>query len=170
MKLIRCGDLRSLRELLLVEIRKSNLRLCTIVRKGLGGSDTEMIKERRLFLRHVPCEVVHCSGFDETNTLSRILVAVATGPHAQAALRLGRDLAASSDSTLTVLRVNPNSGPDAERVGARRLDSLIDKTLGKEHEVLVRRVVVDDQIHRGVHKVWEGGNYDLVITGASSWG
>ncbi len=170
LKLIRCANLPSLRELLLAEVRKSKLKLFTVVRKDLGGTGSEITRERRQFLRHVPCEVVHCSGFNEDNDLSRILVTVASGPHAASALKIGRDLASSSGATLTALRVNPSIGPDAEQVGARRLDILIKKSLGKDEGEVLRRVVVDDQIPRGVRRVWDEGNFDLVITGASRVG
>ena len=170
LKQVRCPDLPAIRELLLVEIRKSKLQLCTIVRKDLGAMDAEMVKERREFFRHVPCEIVLCSGFGNENDLTRILVAVASGPHGAAALRFGRELAASSNGSLTALRVNPNIGPDSERVGARRLDDLIRKSLGKESADVTRLVVVDGQVHRGVREVLREGRFDLVVTGASRVG
>ncbi|MGD9253229.1 MAG: DUF389 domain-containing protein [Holophagae bacterium] len=170
LRLVRSPDVQSLRELLLDEIRDSGLELCTIVRRELGRSDPEIVRERREFLRFAPCEVVYCSGFGEHSEIANILVAVASGGHAQAALCLARDLARASGASLTALRVNPEIGPDAEWVGARRLDRLLRKALGKEREGVIHRVVVDDQVARGVRRVSEEGTYDLVVTGASRAG
>jgi len=167
---VRCATPRALRHHLLAEVRKNKLKLLTLIRKELDTTDVDLVNERRRFLRHVPCEVVYCYGLDEENELSHILVGVASGPHGSSALRVGRDLAATKDGTLTALRVNPSIGPDAERVGARRLDSALKRSLGKDDEGVARRVVVDDQIHRGIRQVWEDGKYDLVILGVSRVG
>ena len=170
LKEIRCSGLRSLRQQLLVQIRKNKLKLCTSARADFNTSDPDIVRERQLFLRYTPCEVVSCFGLQVATDLSRILVAGTTGPHAEAALRLGRDLAAASDERLTAVRVNPSIGPDAERVGARRLDTELKRALGKEDENVTRRVVVDDQVHRGLRRAWEEGGHSLVILGASRSG
>jgi uncharacterized hydrophobic protein (TIGR00271 family) len=170
LKQIRCASLHSLRHELLAEVRKSKLKLITLAHKELDTTNADIVNERRLFLRYVPCEVVFCYGLDESNQLSRILVGVASGPHGDSALQLGRDLVMVADGTLTVLRVNPSIGPDAERVGVRRVDSLVKKKLGKEHEGVIRRVVVDDQVHQGIRRVWKEGKHDLVVLGASRLG
>jgi len=170
LKEIRCTGLPSLRQQILVQIRKNKLKLCTAARTDFNTSDPDIIRERQLFLRYTPCEVVYCFGLQVTTDLSRILVAGTTGPHAEAAFRLGCDLAAASDERLTAVRVNPSIGPDAERVGARRLDTELKRALGKECENVTRRVVVDDQVHRGLRRAWEEGNNPLVILGASRHG
>ena len=163
-------DLQAVREQLLSVVGKSKLKLITLARKEIQTTDPDLTRERRLFLRYVPCEVVYCFGLDESNDLGRILVAVASGPHADSALRLGRDLAAEPGEKLTAVRVNPRIGPDAVQVGARRIDSRIKKALGKDVVEINRRVVVDDQIHSGIRRVWEEGSYDLVVLGASRTG
>jgi len=167
---IRCPNPRALRQQLLDEIGRSKLKLFTIARRELETNDVELVRERRMFLRHVPCDVVFCFGLEESTDLSRILVAIASGPHGSSALRLGADLAAHVKGRLTALRVNPDIGQDAARVGARRLDSVLKKTMGKEYEEVHRQVVVDDQIHRGVRQVWEDGRHGLVVLGASRLG
>jgi len=170
MRQIRSSSSRSVRKQLLAEVARNKLKLFTIARTDLVSNDPEVTKERRLFLRYVPCEVVFCFGLEQDYELSRILVAVASGPHSEAALRLGRDLAGDPAEVLAVARVNPRVGPDAEQVGARRLDSRIKKVLGKEQGEITRRVVVDDQIHRGLLRVWDEGQYDLIVLGASRAG
>ena len=170
LKEIRCEGLRALRQQLLVQIRKNKLKLCTAARADFNTSDPDLIRERQLFLRYAPCEVVYCYGLDKTMDLSKILVAGATGPHADAGLRLGRDLAAASEEKMIAVRINPSIGPDAERVGARRLDAELRKALGETLPETTRRVVVDDQVHRGLRRAWEEFDQPLVVLGASRHG
>ncbi len=170
LKQIQCSSLRSLRDQLLAGVIKNKLKLFTVAHRSLDTTNPDLTNERRMFLRYVPCEVVFCFGLDEDNDLSRILVAVASGPHADAAIHLARDLAAEPGETLTAVRVNPQIGPDAEWVGARRLDSTLRKTLSGDVKEIKRRVVVDDQIPRGIRQVWKDGEFDLVVLGASRTG
>jgi len=170
LKEIRCAGPRSVREQLLIQIRKNKLKLCTQARMELNTTDTDLIIERQLFLRYSPCEVVFCYGLTAETDLSRVVVGGANGRNAEAALRLGRDLAVASDETMTAVRVNPNIGPDAEQVGARRLDRELRKALGETFTNVKLRVVVDDQIHRGLRKAWEAGENGIVIFGASRHG
>ena len=155
---------------LVADVTKEKLDLITTARGELDTRDPDLARERRQFLRLVPCEVVFCLGLTEDNTLSRIVAGAASGPHGSAAVRLGHDLAARAGTTLTAVRVNPSIGPDSEGVGHRRLDSLLKKALGKEAEGVRRRVVVDDQIHQGLRRVWDQEAHDLVVLGAARIG
>ena len=171
LKEIRCEGTRVLRDQVLAQIRKNKLKLCTTARRDLVTTDVDVNLERQLFLRYAPCEVVLCYGLQPTTDLSRVMVGAADGRHASAALRLGSDLAASAGTTFTAVRVNPNIGPDAERVGARRLDGELREALGEVLPELSRQVVVDDQINRGLRRAWEeNGGDGLVVLGASRHG
>jgi uncharacterized hydrophobic protein (TIGR00271 family) len=171
LKEIRCDGTRILRDQILSQIRKNKLKLCTTAHRDLITADLDVNRERRLFLRYAPCEVVLCYGLQPTTDLSRVLVGADDGRQAAAALRLGRDLAASTKTVFTAARVNPDIGPDAERVGARRLDGELRKALGEILPEVKRRVVVDDQTHRGLRELWEEEGRDgLVILGASRRG
>jgi len=166
-KQIHYTSLPSLRRLILAELGANKIGLFTVAREQLlDMSDVDLVRERRVFFRYIPCEVVLCQGLKEGKAQSRILVATARGPNGKAALQLGLDLASQADETLTALHVNPSVGMLAEQVGERRLDRLIKKALGAEHRAMRRRVVVDDQVHRGVRRVWEEGNHDLIVMGA----
>jgi uncharacterized hydrophobic protein (TIGR00271 family) len=98
------------------------------------------------------------------------MVGSGSGAHAAAALRLGNDIAISTGSELTLVRVNPDIGPDAERVGTRRLEANLVKNLGSGRSGVARRVVVDDQVPRGLKRAWDEGGYDIVVLGASRHG
>jgi uncharacterized hydrophobic protein (TIGR00271 family) len=160
----------SLRKQLLAEIGKAKLKLVTVPRSDIATNDPETEKETQLFLRYAPCEVVFCFGLTDGVEFSRVMVAVASGPHASAAIRLGSDIARVGDGSLTAVRVNPSIGPDAEDVGELRLDSRLRKSLGRDSEGVRHRIVVDDQIHTGIRRVWEEGRHDLLVMGASRAG
>jgi uncharacterized hydrophobic protein (TIGR00271 family) len=166
-KRIHFASLRSLRQFVLAELGRSNIKLFTVARKQpLERLDVNLVSERQYFLRYIPCEVVFCQGLKEGKALSRILVAAASGPDGKAAMRLGLDLAATANGTVTALHVNPSVGLESELVGERRLDRFLKNSLGTEHPAVIRRVVVDDQVHSGVRRVWEEGNHDVVVVGA----
>ena len=166
-KQILYSRLSSLRRLLLNELRESKIELFTVAQSQQRGmKDMDLVKERRLFLRYIPCKVVVCQGLKEGKDLSRILVAAAKGQSGKAALQLGLDLAGSGNETLTALHVNPSVGLFADQVGKRRLDRFLKKSLGPEPREINRRVVVDDQVHHGIRQVWEEGNHDLIVMGA----
>jgi uncharacterized hydrophobic protein (TIGR00271 family) len=171
MKLIYFASLASLRRAVLDELGNRDVVLFTQAREQIADmSDVDLVRERRLFLRYIPCEVVLCHGLDKQNALSRILVATAPGPNGRAALQIGQELVGAANGTLTALHVNPGVGIDAQQVGERRLERLLSESPGTGHPVVSRRVVVDDHIQQGIHRVWEEGNHDVVVVGLSgSW-
>jgi uncharacterized hydrophobic protein (TIGR00271 family) len=170
LKEIRCDTLGALRQELLAEVRKNKLVLVTMAHDELNTNDPDLLRERRLFLRYAPCEVVLCYGLTKGFEITRVMVASGGGAHAAAALRLGSDLALAADSDLHVVRVNPKIGPDAERVGLRRIEGQVVKVLGSGRDGVQRRVVVDDEIARGLKQAWEEGEHDLMVLGASRHG
>lgn len=167
---IRCVGLEALRRQLLGQISKNKLKLVTMAHEELNTRDPDLLRERRLFLRYAPCEVVLCYGLTKKVEVNRVMVASGSGAHAAAALRLGNDLAVSTGGELTVVRVNPNIGPDAERVGTRRLEANLVRNLGSGRSGVAGRVVVDDQDHRGLRRAWDDGEHDIMVLGASRHG
>jgi uncharacterized hydrophobic protein (TIGR00271 family) len=159
-------SLRALRRLVLAELGENKVSLFTEAREQLlDMRDTDYVSESRLFLRYIPCEVVLCQGLKEGNEISRVLTTVESGPDGKAAVRLGLDLAAQADRPFTALHVNPDVGPDTEQVGDRRLVRLLKKSLGMKLPAINRRVVVENQIYRGIRRVWDEGNHDLIVLG-----
>ena len=168
MKLVYFASLSSLRSAVLDELGNKDVVLFTQARKQIADmSDVDLVRERHLFLRYIPCEVVLCHGLEKQTALSRILVATATGPNGRAAFQLGQELAVSANGTLTALHVNPGVGIDAQQVGERRLERFLKKSLVTEHPVVTRRVVVDNHVQQGIRRVWEEGNHDVVVVGLS---
>lgn len=168
LKQIRFTNIRSLRQALLVELNDNKVRIFTAAREHLVDmADADLVTERRLFLRYIPCEVVLCQGIREDTDLSRILVTAASGPHAKASLKLGLSLANAAKEKMTALYVNPNVGMMAEQVGKRRLDRLLKRSLDGKPPAMNRRVVVDNQVQRGVRRILDEGGHDLLVVGAS---
>jgi uncharacterized hydrophobic protein (TIGR00271 family) len=159
-----------LRKLLIGTAAKSKLELITMARAEMATPDPDLQRERRLFLRYAPCETIFCYGLTDDTDLSRIMVGVASGPHGTAAIRLGRDLARHGDGAMTAVRVNPSVGPDAEDVGERRLDARLRRALGADVDGVRHRIVIDDQVDRGLRRAWEEGRHDLLVLGVSRTG
>jgi len=170
LKEIRCPGLETLRRQLLAQVRRNKVTLVTMAHEELNTSDPDLLRERRLFLRYAPCEVVLSYGLTKKTEVRRIMVASGSGAHAAAALRLGNDIAVSTGGELALVRVNPDIGPDAERVGTRRLEANLVKNLGSGRDGVARRVVIDDQVHRGLKRAWDEGDHDLMVLGASRHG
>lgn len=167
-KIIYFENLVSCRRTLLDQLQDESAELFTQARSQLlDMSDVDLVKERKFFIRYIPCNVVLCSGLKEGQALQRILVATQTGPQGKAVLQLARDLASLEKGSFTALHVNPDIGGDAERVGERRLDRLFGKVFGPDHQDVSRRVVVDDHVENGIRRVWEEGGHDMVMVGAS---
>jgi uncharacterized hydrophobic protein (TIGR00271 family) len=167
-KLVYFASLPSLRRAVLTELRNEDVKLFTQARTEIADlSDVDLVRERRLFLRYIPCDVVLCLGLQPEQGFSRILVAAASGPNGKAALEIGAALATSTNGILTALHVNPSVGLDADAVGERRLERLLKKSLGVEQPAVTRRVVVDDHVQEGIRRVWDEGQHDLVVLGVS---
>lgn len=168
LKLIHFKSLASLRSAVLAELHDKDVEMFTQARAQITDtSDIDLVRERRLFLRYIPCKVVLCLGLQQDTALSRILVATAPGPNGSAALQLGAQLSVAVNGTLTALHVNPGVGVEAVQVGEQRLERNIKKSLTAEYPAVNRRVVVDDQVPRGIRGVWEEGGHDLIVMGVS---
>lgn len=161
---------RAFRELMIIEVQKSKLKVLTLARKEHESKNTEIVRERRQFLRYAPCEVVFCFGLAEDKEDLKIAVAVASGTHGAAAMKFARDISSTSDVNLTATRVNPDIGPDSVRVGARRLDTLLGRSLGTDTVGIERKVLVDNNYYQGIQRYWESSSYDMIVMGASRVG
>ncbi len=161
---------RAFRELMLKQVQQNKLKVLTLARKEHETKDAEIVRERRQFLRYSPCEVVFCFGLVEDKENLKIAVGVASGTHGSAAIKFARDISRTSDENLIATRVNPDVGPDSERVGARRLDTLLGRALGMDTDGIQRNVVVDNSYYQGIQRYWESSTYDMIVMGASRVG
>jgi uncharacterized hydrophobic protein (TIGR00271 family) len=164
---IHYASASALRKFLLSEVKSNKVELMTAAsQQPANMEDADLVRERRLFLRHLPCKLVLCRGLKEGADLSCILVAANVGQNEKAAMQLGLDLAAPVDGTVTALYVNPEVGAESTQVGDRRLNRVLRKLQVEVPDSLKRRIAVDNQPLRGVRQVWDEGNHDLVLMGA----
>ena len=170
LKQLHSATPRAFRELMIDEVQKNKLKVLTLARREHESKDAEVVRERRQFLRYAPCEVVFCFGLVEDREDLKITVAVASGTHGAAAMKFARDISTTSSENLTASRVNPDIGPDSVRVGARRLDTLLGRSLGNDTVGIQRKVLVDNNYYQGIQRYWESSNYDMIVMGASRVG
>ena len=170
LKQLHSATPRAFRELMINEVQKNKLKVLTLARREHESKNAEVVRERRQFLRYAPCEVVFCFGLVEDKEDLKITVAVASGTHGAAAMKFARDISTTSSENLTATRVNPDIGPDSVRVGARRLDTLLGRSLGTDTVGVQRKVVVNNNHYQGIQRYWESSNYDLIVMGASRVG
>jgi amino acid transporter/nucleotide-binding universal stress UspA family protein len=100
----------------------------------------------------------------------RVLVPAGGGPHARLGLRLAAQIARSDEAELTILRIAyPSEELDVE-AEMRGLRHLAEEVLGPDPRVQTR-VAVHEAIVEGILKEARGGEYDLLVIGASNeWG
>jgi uncharacterized hydrophobic protein (TIGR00271 family) len=161
---------RAFRELMLRQVQESKLKVLTLARREHETKDAEIVAERRQFLRYSPCEVVFCFGIVEDKEDLKITVGAASGTHGSAAMKFARDISRASNVNLTATRVNPDVGPESEKVGARRLGVLLARALGPDTDGIHRTVIVDNNYNQGIQRYWEASTCDLIVMGASRVG
>ena len=170
LKQLHSATPRAFRELMINEVQKNKLKVLTLARREHESKNAEVVRERRQFLRYAPCEVVFCFGLVEDKEDLKITVAVASGTHGAAAMKFARDISTTSSENLTATRVNPDIGPDSVRVGVRRLDTLLGRSLGNDTVGVQRKVVVNNNYYQGIQRYWESSQYDMIVMGASRVG
>lgn len=155
---------------LFAELRASKVALLVGVRRELDP-DTRESQVRRELFRHAPCELAFVRpGASEGGPCTNLLVAVGHGPHGRVALRLAQGLAEATSARMTALRVSQDVGADTQAVGEHLLGTLIQRALGKNGHEIARRVVVDNNVYRGVTQACADGGHDVLIVGASKLG
>jgi len=117
-------------------------------------------------IRSAPCEVVVLRGV-LAGTIESIIVPVAGGPHAPAALNLGEALVRDCDCQIVALNiVRGTLTPEKE---SQAMDSLRQAVADSEDpEKVTLRVVQANQISKGILK--EAEDFDLLLLGASQEG
>lgn len=134
--------------------------------------DTSPVLRRKRdgLLDRISCDVMVLH--DPTSALTppeNILVPVAGGPHAVAALRMALEVA-EEDATITALYVEPEAGEDAHEVGNLILERITQQLSEPERKRVEKRVVLADNTLDGIAGNIKEEGYDLVLMGASSTG
>jgi uncharacterized hydrophobic protein (TIGR00271 family) len=135
---------------------------------GKGEAGYQLIHS---LFRRAPCDTLFIRPGDHAaESCSRVLVPVAGGPHAIAALKWAADLAMEYDGHVTPLYVTPEHGKDAREVGTKHLDDILRSAgIATASEWVRPAVVVANSAVSGIAKEAESG-YDLVLLGGSEKG
>ena len=119
-------------------------------------------------VRNAPCDVAVVKG-REAETLERILVPTAGGPHAPLAARIGLQLAEDFDARVTMLYVVPRGHAEANHALAQeRIDATIAGLPHTEHAE-VHIIESEGDIVESILAETRRG-YDLTLLGASNMG
>jgi uncharacterized hydrophobic protein (TIGR00271 family) len=153
---------------LLAATRERDAKVLVFVQARAAGQAGD--ERRRRVLRDAPCEVIVVYPADEERE-GPALVACAPGPHARAALLVGRDLAtgerATGEQAVEALYIEPPVGFEAERVGRRILDRIVRHALGDDAQELGRGVVVNGRREQGIAVRVEETEAALVLLGTA---
>jgi nucleotide-binding universal stress UspA family protein len=125
---------------------------------------------RKTILQEAHC---HVAVLRERNLgeVRRVLVPAGGGPHARLGLRLAAQIARSDDAELTVLRIARPSQELNMEAEERACTHMADEVLGTRDSRVQTKVVVHEAVVDGILEETEGGEYDLLVIGASDeWG
>lgn len=131
-------------------------------RAGNGAGDDR----RRRLIRDVPCALVALFPGAEP-VEGGALVAVAPGPHAAAALRVGLGLLGHGVEPVEALYIEPPVGSEAELVGRRILERQLEKALGEDRSALASTVLVKRGRVEGLAEVAKARGASLVLLGVA---
>ncbi len=137
--------------------------------KRLRGEQAEYTLVRQLFHRAFCDTLLIRPGASCGSRCSHILVPVARGPHAKAALGWSAQLAMENNGLMTALYVEADHGPEAEAVGRHQIESILSRAGVATTSWVSAKVVVADNIPRAIADN-VSTEHDLVLVGASDRG
>ncbi len=152
--------------------------------------DDRAAERRRRLMRDAPCVFIALFGAEQPEEAEQleeerqeergdahaqeegqveggVLVAVASGPHARTALRVGLDLVRAGVEPVDALYIEPPVGWEAERIGRRILDRHVRHALGDERDRIGRAVVVAEHRAPAVAELARKRGTELVLLGAA---
>lgn len=164
---LRCTPVARIVEDALTRIdNPSDLLVLTL--NGVPAEDSEWDRVLRGALAGSTCEVAAVAPGRRVE--GELLVGVAGGRHARAAVQLGAGLARAAGSHLTALYVEPRIGPDARGVGMRILDRLLRNALAENTVNIQRRVELHDRPATGLLEACADERWEVVLVGTSHKG
>lgn len=150
-------------------IQDANRDLLVNVTQRLPKEGTAWRTLSKEMMRDAHCQVVHvATGRREAE--GEILFEPAHAQYARGAAPLAMQLAKRHHRKATGLWIEPEIGPDAERVGRQMLERVLKDTLGDEHDQAARRVEVLEPPERGILRACADERYEVVVLGISRLG
>ena len=134
---------------------------------GRGANDSPERRLSRAVFDRVSCAVgVLRLPEEERKWAGRVLVPCAGGRNSRVALRLAEKLGGTG---ATAFLVEPDTDEVSQEVGARLLERAVLRA-GVDPVAVTRKVALGTQISDEIRKEAEGGNYELLLIGASGTG
>lgn len=161
-------DLRSILDL----VGKASISLLVLGQNRRGPVTEETLQLNRKIFDHAVCDAVMIRlGKRKLEECDSVLVPSAGGPHSLIALRLGSKVASRFDGKITPLFVEPEIGEeDGKAVGLRVLNRVL-KEAGvdaDDEEHVQAKVVVANNVGKGIARAAAEGSFDLILIGASN--
>jgi uncharacterized hydrophobic protein (TIGR00271 family) len=97
----------------------------------------------------------------------KILVPTAGGPHAEVALTRAADFASEVQGQVTALYVEPEVDEVAVLVGRRIIDRIVRQVIGDDHEHVIGRVTLADEMFQGIGSLLDE-SFELVLLGTTN--
>ncbi|BCX47731.1 hypothetical protein HAHE_16390 [Haloferula helveola] len=134
---------------------------------GRGDNDSPERRLSRAVFDQARCAVgVLRLPEENRDWAGKVLVPCAGGPHSRAALRLAEKLAGQG---ATAFFVEPDVDEVSREVGERLLKKAI-KRAGVDPDAVTCKVALGEKVSDEIRKEAEGGDYELLIIGASNTG
>ncbi|MDA3962094.1 MAG: DUF389 domain-containing protein [Planctomycetota bacterium] len=115
------------------------------------------------------CTILLMRGVGAAAGTGRVLVPVAGGPHADAALSIAARLGSVHAGTCTALYVSPEAGADAAAVGEHHLHRALERAKVPDNSAVTCKVILGDDVRKAIALEAAKG-YDLVVVGATGHG
>ncbi|RME76411.1 MAG: DUF389 domain-containing protein, partial [Planctomycetota bacterium] len=162
----------TLLEAALAAIAAGHAQLAVVAHHRAGPKRGPQAEFGAALLERAPCDtlLLRAGPEDPARPPRRVLIPVAGGPHAEAALGWFSDVARTSDIRLTALYVQAEHVEEAEAVGRAHLEQALRHAgLPLEAPWIEPRVVVSDEVEQAIVRVAADG-HDLLVVGASNRG
>ena len=160
----------------LSDVAEKKPELVLLARQSRDREDATAVKLVRRLFAALPCDTVmlRASGLPdgEDGHLRKVLVPISGGPHSQTALGWARDLVMrDGEGKVTPLFVEPDTGEYATEVGEKRLARMLKRAgMSPDAPAMEPRVVLEDDVRKGIAKVAAEGEHQLLLIGAPGVG
>ncbi len=122
-------------------------------------------------LDRASCDVMVLRGPEAPPPLKKILVPIAGGPHAAAALKLAFQLIeVEEEAVITALHIESAASEEAEGVGQLVLERILGPMPTEARSRIKSKIVLSDNVIDGIEQTAKEGEFDLVLLGASNTG
>ncbi len=160
------GESRANELMKLVAEREAQLLLLVFCTDTLDDGGSAALG--RHVVQRAGCEVVLLRvPQEEPHGDGTVLVTASRSPGTRAAMRFARAIAAAGGARLRPVYIEPPIGDDAEPVGRRVVDGVLERTFGKDRDGIEPLIVIEKDVARGIERAHETADSALIVLGIS---